>query len=475
MNRIACWTAFFSTLVLSVSSLPAQQAENRFAASDYRETVDRIIAAAREENDAWLKLQELCDDIGHRLSGSPQLEQAVEWARQSLVDDGHENVRVEEVMVPKWVRGEESLTMIQPRELEIEMLGLGGSVGTPPAGITADVVVVANKEELDGLPDEAIRDRIVVFNFAMPRYSETEGAGYGKAVVYRVNGASWAAERGARAALVRSVTAYSLNSPHTGGMSYRGGPDVPEIPAAAISVEGATLMARLQARGITPRVTLKMEAANQGEAKSGNVLGELVGRERPGEIVVIGGHLDSWDVGTGAHDDGTGCVAAMEALNVLRKLGLRPRRTIRVVLWTNEENGVAGARSYAARHEDEPHVAGIESDSGAFSPEGLSVEMKDKRQEEVAAEQLQEILSLLRPINANRTMVGFSGVDVGPLQELGAACMGLQVDGRLYFNTHHTAADTVDKVDPDQLTDCVITMAAAAWVIAEMPERLGHQ
>jgi carboxypeptidase Q len=242
---------------------------------------------------------------------------------------------------------------------------------------------------------------------------------------------------------------------------------------AAVSVEAATLMARFQARGITPRVTLKMQASDKGQVTSANVLGELVGREKPEEIVVIGGHIDSWDVGAGAQDDGAGCVAAMEALNILRRLNLQPRRTIRVVLWTNEENGAAGAMSYFAKHQDEVHVAGIESDSGGFTPQGLSIEMKDPQQQEIAAEQLAVILGLLKSINATRTGIGHSGVDVGPLRELGAACMGLTVDGRLYFNTHHTAADTVDKVDPQQLTDCAITLAVSAWVLADMPGRLG--
>ena len=442
--------------------------------ADYQKTADRIIAAGREQNDSFLKLQELCDDIGNRLSGSPQLDQAIEWAQMSMKRDGQENVRAEHVTIRKWVRGNESVEMISPRPLSIAMLGLGGSIGTPADGITADIVVVSNKDELDALPDSAIKGKIVVFNAAMPAYSEITGSGYGAVVQYRSKGAQWAAERGGVAALVRSVTAYSLNSPHTGAMGYGGGPDIPEIPAAAISVEGATLFARLQARGITPRVTLKMEASDQGEALSANVLGEIVGRELPDEIVVIGGHIDSWDVGTGAQDDGAGCVAAMEALNILRILDLRPRRTIRVVLWTNEENGTAGAMNYFNRHQDEVHVAAIESDSGGFSPQGLSLEMSDGQKQDTASTQLTAILSLLKPINATRVEIGHSGVDVRPLMDIGTACMGLTVDGRLYFNTHHTDADTVDKVDPAQLTDCAITLAVAAWAIAELPGKIGH-
>ena len=191
--------------------------------------------------------------------------------------------------------------------------------------------------------------------------------------------------------------------------------------------------------------------------------------------MLIGGHIDSWDVGQGAQDDGAGCVAAMEALDVIRKLGLKPKRTIRVVLWTNEENGLAGARSYLARHQDEDHVAGIESDSGGFKPQGLSIDMQDEEKEEAALQQLTSILKLLEPIGATRVDRSYSGADVGQLKRLGTACMGLQVDGRLYFNTHHTWADTVDKVNPKELTDCVITLAVAAYVIADLPNRLGEE
>ncbi len=441
----------------------------------YQPAVDKIIAAAREENDAYLKLQELCDDIGNRLSGSESLERAIEWAVQSLKADGHENVRSEKVMVRKWVRGDESCEMISPRPCKINMLGLGGSVATPKDGITAEVIVVKDKDELDALPDEQIKGKIVVFDVPMPPYSEQDGSGYGKVVQYRGNGAKWASERGAVAALVRSVTAYSLDSPHTGAMRYSGGPEIKKIPTAAITVEGASLLHRLQNRGKTPVIKLYMEAEDQGEVPSANVLAEIVGREKPEEIVVIGGHIDSWDVGQGAQDDGCGCVVAMEALNIIRKLGLQPKRTIRVVLWTNEENGIAGARSYAVRHQDEVHIAGIESDSGGFKPQGLSIDLQDDDKEQLAAAQLTEILTLLAPVGATRVTTGFSGVDVGQLKPTGTACMGLSVDGRLYFNTHHSWADTVDKVNPKELTECAITVAASAFVLADMSGKLGEE
>ncbi len=471
------WTIVVCHLVLLPQVSSAQNNNSKRQSKiyeQYKEVADKIIAAGRKKNDAYLKLQELCDDIGCRLSGSKELEQAIQWAQKSLKADGQENVRADKVMVPKWTRGKEYCEMTAPRKLKIDMLGLGGSIATPSEGIEAEVIVVSSKKELDALPDEKIKGKIVVFNVAMPPYSKTRGSGYGQVVRYRSNGAIWAAERGAVAVLVRSVTAYSLNSPHTGAMRLYPA-DSKKIPAAAITVEGATLLHRLQKRGKTPKVKLYMEAKMHAEkAPSHNVLAEIVGSEKPEEIVVIGGHIDSWDVGTGAHDDGTGCVAAMEALNILRKLKLRPRRTIRVVLWTNEENGIAGARNYLERHQNETHVAGIESDSGGFAPTGLSIEMKDEKKQTIAAEQLADLVKLLKNINVNQIRTGFSGVDVGQLKAIGTACIGLQVDGRRYFNTHHTWADTVDKVDEKELGDCAITFAVAAYVLADMPGRLGE-
>lgn len=465
----ACLLLFVSNL-----TLPTLVSSQSVDWQQYQKQADQIIESVRTKNDSYLKLQELCDDIGHRLSGSESLDKAIQWAVDTLKSDGHQNVLKERVNVRKWVRGKEFVTMKSPRELDLPMLGLGGSVGTGPAGIEAEVIVVDNKEELDDLADEAIQGKIVVFNFPMPAYSASEGSGYGTAVRYRGSGAMWAAERGGVAALVRSVTAYSLQSPHTGAMGkYSGAPDVKKVPAAAISVESAMMLKRLQVRGIVPQVKLYMEAKDHGEVPSANVVAEIVGSDKPDEIVVIGGHIDSWDVGQGAQDDGCGCIVAMEALSVIRKLGLKPKRTIRVVLFTNEENGLAGATSYEARHHDEVHVAAIESDSGGFKPEGISVDMEDDQQEQRAVVQLGKVLALLGKVGSTRATTGFSGADVNPLKPSGTACMGLRVDGRLYFNTHHTAADTVDKVDAKELSECVATVAVAAFVIADLPGRIG--
>ena len=475
MKLLSLLSVVALTFVASPICLAQEVAEKSATSvqNDYQAIASKIIESARKDNDSYLKLQELCDDIGHRLSGSESLDKAIEWAQASMIADGQENVRAETVTVRKWHRGNESCELIEPRPMKIDMLGLGWSVATPAEGITAEVIVVNDKAELDSLDDDQVKGKIVVFNNAMADYSDTTGAGYGAAVQYRSNGASWAAERGGVAALVRSVTAYSLVSPHTGAMRYDA--EIEKVPAAAISVETAMMLRRLQKRGKKCVVKLKMEAEDQGEVPSANVIAEIVGSEKPEEIVLMGGHIDSWDVGQGAQDDGAGCVAAMEALNIIRKLGLKPKRTIRVVLWTNEENGLAGARSYAARHAKDDHVAGIESDSGGFKPQGLSIDLEDEDKEQVALQQLTDVLQLLKPLGATRAVIGGSGADVGQLKPLGTACMGLNVDGRLYFNTHHTWADTVDKVNPKELTDCAITLAVAAFVFADMPQRLGEE
>jgi carboxypeptidase Q len=362
--------------------------------------------------------------------------------------------------------------MIEPRRLPIAMLGLGGSVGTPPKGITAPVVVVRDEEELDAL-GAAAEGKIVLFNNPMPPYDPEKGAGYGRTVRFRGKGPRLAAQKGAVACLVRSVTAHSLRSPHTGATNYRDA--TVKIPAAAISTEDAEMFSRLTARGKRVVVTLQMEARTEGKVPSANVIAELRGSTMPDEIVVVGGHFDSWDVGQGAHDDGGGCVAAMEAINVLRRLGMIPRRTIRVVLFTNEENGLAGGRRYAADHADElaNHVAAIESDSGVFRPLGFGVGHADKDKQAVAVRQLEDILSLLEPVGATQARSGGGGADISPMGPAGVPLLGLRVVGSKYFDYHHTHADTLDKVDPVEFSQCVASLAVVSYVLADMPGRLG--
>ena len=463
----------FACLFALLASIGAAPARAGDIAKQYQATADRIAEAALKNNDAYNKLEELCVGIGHRLSGSANLEKAIRWAIDTLKKDGQENVRGEKVMVPHWVRGKESATMVEPRVEPLSMLGLGGSVGTPPEGITAPVVVVADEDELKALGDK-VAGKIVLFNKAMPPYDPEHGSGYGTTVKYRTHGARLASMQGAVAALVRSVTAKSLRTPHTGAMRY--GDAERKIPTAAISVEDAETLARMQKRGIAAKVTLKMEAKTLPDAESANVIAELRGRDKPEEVVVISGHFDSWDLGHGAHDDGGGCIIAMEAINVLRKLNLIPRRTIRVVLWTNEENGLRGGRAYAKAHADEldRHVAAIESDSGVFAPRGYSLDCEDEDREAIAAEQMQEILSLLSPsLGELKATVGGSGADVSPMKPSGVLLMGHHVEGATYFDYHHTHADTIDKVDPQELSQNVAMLTTVAYILADMPERIG--
>jgi carboxypeptidase Q len=305
----------------------------------YRDVAARIIKEATADASAWRRLAELTDTFGHRLSGSPQLELAIAWAAAQMKKDGLENVRTEPVMVPHWVRGQESLELVEPSRQPLVMLGLGGSVGTPPEGIEAPAVVVRSFADADA-KGEWLRGKIVVYNAPFTNYGET--------VQYRSNGASHAARYGAAAVLVRAVGPPGLRTAHTGGMRYA--PNAPQIPAASISVEDAERLQRLQDREVPIVLRLRMGARTLPDAESANVIAELRGHERPDEIVVVGGHIDSWDVGTGAMDDGGGCIVTWEAVRLLKRLNLRPRRTIRVVLWTNEENGLRGAVAYRDRH-----------------------------------------------------------------------------------------------------------------------------
>jgi hypothetical protein len=361
------------------------------------------------------------------------------------------------------VRGAESASILAPVEHELHILGLGGTVGTGRRGVTGEIAIVDDLEELATVGN-ALAGKIVLFNKPM------RGSGYDDVSEYRVAGPSIAAKLGAKAALVRSLTARSLRSPHTGTLHYD--PPGARIPAAAITTEDAELIARLAAAGETVKVRLTLDARTLPDKESANVIAELRGRERPDEIVLIGAHLDSWDVGQGAHDDGAGCVIVMQALTMLRQLGLRPRRTIRVVLFTNEENGLRGAREYLAAHagEVDKHVMALEADTGGFAPQGFEYEGND-----AAFEQMKDIASLLEPIKATRVIKGFAGADIMGLARAGVPSLGLDMDRSTYFDYHHSHADTLDKVVPEHLAQDVAAVAVVAYVIADMPARLGGE
>jgi len=424
----------------------------------YRADADRIIDAALKDSTAWNRLAEMTERFGNRLSGTAALEQTIDWVIARMKEDGLQNVRGEPAMVPVWVRGEESAQMVRPRVQNLPMLGLGGSIATPPGGITADVLVVGSFSDLTAKAAQA-SGKIVLYDVPFTNYGET--------VQYRARGAVAAAKVGAVGALVRSVTPYSQRTPHTGGMSYDS--TVRRIPAAAITVEDAEMIHRLVDRGERVRVTIEMSAKTLPDAPSRNVMGELVGSEKPDEIVVFGGHIDSWDVGRGAMDDGGGVVVAWEAVRLLKRLGLKPKRTIRVVGWTNEENGGRGGQAYrdAHRAEVDKHVLAIESDGGVFKPQGFSFTGSD-----AAVDMLKQIALLLDRIDAGAMVKGGGGADIGPIMALGVPGLGLNVDGTKYFWYHHTDADTIDKLDPNDMARCVAAMAVMAYVAADMPETL---
>jgi carboxypeptidase Q len=449
-------TALVVLLLARTTMAKAQVAAD--PAQTYRAAANRLIEAALADSAAYERLAELTDRFGHRFSGSESLERAIDWILEEMRGDGLANVRGEPVTVPRWVRGQESATLIEPRQLAMPMLGLGGSIGTPPEGITAEVLVVSSYVELEQRAAEA-RGRIVLFDVPFTNYGET--------VQYRSGGAIAAARAGAVASLIRSVASYSMRTPHTGNMRYEDG--VPRIPHAALSVEDAAMLHRMQDRGERVVIRLQMNAQTMPPAQSRNVVAEIIGSEFPDEVIVMGGHIDSWDVGTGAMDDAGGCVAAWEALRLIHTLGLRPKRTIRVVMWTNEENGLGGGNAYrdAHRNELDKHVLAIESDNGVFRPTGFSFTGSDP-----AHAILERVAQLLEPIGAASMTRGGGGADIGPIMALGVPGMSPVVDGTRYFWYHHSEADTVDKLDPREVAQVVAGLAVIAYVVADLPQPL---
>ncbi len=373
--------------------------------------------------------------------------------------DGLENVHTERVMIPKWVRGSESLEITNPPHHVVPMLGLGGSVATPPAGIEADVIVVSSGDELAKRAAQA-KGKIVLFNVPYTNYGET--------VAYRSGGASMAARHGAVGMLVRAVGPIGLRTPHTGGMTYAA--DVTKIPAAAIPVEDACAFSASSIAASRVRVRLKMEAQFDPDVESFNVVGEIRGSEKPDEIVLVGGHFDSWDPGTGASDDAVGCIVTWEAARLMKKLNIRPKRTVRVVLFTNEENGLRGGNGYRDAHANEAanHVFALESDSGVFAPARLGFTGSDAARKIVT-----EIATLLSPLGMQDIVPGGGGADIGPIATLGKVpMMAYSGDPTKYFTIHHTPADTVDRIEPQEVSKAAASIAAMVYVIADMPQSL---
>jgi len=452
-------------LCLAVLAGPAvgpAQAQQADIAATYRAAADSLIRGATADSAAYRRLGRLVDTFGHRLSGSASLEAAIDWILDLMKADGLQNVRGEPVMVPHWVRGEESAELVKPRRARLAMLGLGMSVGTPKAGITAPVLVVSSLDELQQRAADA-KGKIVLLDVPFTDYVATRKV--------RTDGPSAAARVGAVACLIRSVASSSIRSPHTGQTRYDS--TGARIPAAALSVEDAAMLHRFQDRGEPMVLTLRMGARMLPDAPSRNVVAEIVGREKPDEVVVVGGHIDSWDVGQGAMDDAGGSVAAWEAVRLMQRLNLRPRRTVRVVLWTNEENGGAGSKAYATSQGAQiaKHVLAIESDNGVFNPKGYILAGSDS-----SAAVVQQVAGLMQPINATgvQRVSESPAADITPLAEQGVPAMELDVDGGRYFWYHHSEGDMLDKLDPAEMARCVAAMAVMAYVVADLPDPLPH-
>src|SRR4051812_18789579 len=431
----------------------------------------RIRDAALTSDYAYRQVAHLSNNIGPRLTGSAQAAKAVEYVSSELKKLGCE-VALEKVTVPHWVRGEETAALVEfPEQAtnktqKIILCALGGSVATPASGLTTEVIAVNTFEELEALPSDKTQGKIILFNYPFDKQMAAEGHGsdaYGEAVAYRSEGPTAAARHGAVACLIRSVGGTDYRLPHTGQTKYSDG--VTKIPAAAVTAEDADLIAALVKQGPV-RMKLALTPQTLPDAESNNVIADVKGSEHPEQVIIVSGHLDSWDLGTGAIDDAAGVAVSMEVANLITKLHLRPKRTIRVVAWMNEENGLAGGKQYAAAHKAEManHFAAIETDNGAGHPVGLYMR--------VAADTkplLAPISTVLQSSGAGiMTLAEHSGADIGPLEEVGIPTFAPMQDSRFYFNYHHTAADTLDKIVPKELAENAAVVAVSAYGLGNL-------
>jgi hypothetical protein len=435
----------------------------------------RLQQAALTSDYAYRQVAHLSNNIGPRLTGSAQAAKAVEFVASELKAIGCE-VQLEKMMVSHWVRGEETAALVQfsgqaaNTTQKIVLCALGPSVATPPNGIEAEVIAVRNFDELKSLSHEKVAGKIVLFNYPFDKQMAAEGRGgeaYGEAVVYRADGPSAAARQGAVACLIRSVGGADYRLPHTGQTDYES--DAPKIPAGAVTAEDADLIADLVRQGPV-RMKLVLTPQTLPNIESANVIADIKGSEHPEQVIVVSGHLDSWDLGTGAIDDGAGVAVSMETANLVQKLHLKPKRTIRVIAWMNEENGLAGSKQYAKDHEKEwmNHFAAMETDGGADHPLGINIKAKPEVKKMFAP-----IAAILQGSGAGMlNLVEHCGADIGPLEKAGVPAFSPIQDSRFYFNYHHTAADTLDKIVPKQLAENAAVVAVLAYALANMEQPL---
>ena len=428
---------------------------------DYQETADAIIKYLLHgpgQNQSYNRLATFVDKYGARISGSENLEDAIDYMLNALMEDGLDNVHGEEVNVTHWVRGNEWAKLLLPREYTMSIIGLGHSVGTPNnKSLIADAVVIRSFDELDKRKDE-IPDRIVIFN---PTYK-----GYGDTAIYRVLGASKAAGYGAVATLIRTIAPFSIYSPHTGVQEYT---TDRKIPTACITIEDANMFDRLELRGERLRIELYMEARELSPALSRNTVAEIRGSSLPEQVVIVSGHLDSWDVGQGAMDDGGGAFVSWQALTTIRQLGLTPKRTVRLIMWSDEEDGGVGSDQYYEKHKNESSniTIALESDEGVFTPYGLQFTGSSQ-----AKAMVQEIGKLLTSINASDVYDNGGGTDVDFWRKQKVPTGSIANHNEKYFWFHHSNGDTMDVMDPLAMDLCSALWTVYAYVLADMDEIL---
>ncbi|MDF4202371.1 M20/M25/M40 family metallo-hydrolase [Maribacter sp. SA7] len=429
------------------------------------EQIKKLYDTALTEGDGYDWLNYLSNQIGGRLSGSIQAQQAVDYTKAQLDSLGVDKVWLQPVMVPKWVRGTPEFAYFETlpgTTTNVPICAIGGSVATSPNGVKANIIEVQGIEQLAALGREKIQGKIVFFNKPMDATQINTFTAYSNCVNQRYAGALEASEFGAVGVIVRSMNLRLDDYPHTGSMNYGEQPVSERIPAAAISTNAAELLSTSLKLNPAIKFYFKQNCKQFNDVESYNVIGEIRGTTKPEEVIVVGGHLDSWDLGDGSHDDGAGCVQSMEVLNLFKKTGYKPKRTVRVVLFMNEENGLRGGKKYAeiASTKNEKHIFALESDSGGFSPRGFTFESSDKDFDKVL-----EWKSLFKPYLVHYFEKGFSGADIGPLKNEGLVLAGLRPDSQRYFDHHHAENDTFEHVNKRELQLGAASMASLIYLV----------
>ena len=435
------------------------------AQDSIEKTIKEVYQTSLLDGKSYAWLEHLSNQIGGRLSGSLNAERAVQWGKEELDQLGLDKVWLQPVMVPKWIRGTFEYANIETspgNTINVPVCALGGSIATPVSGIRAEVVEVKDFEELNALGKEKVQGKIVFFNRPMQADLINTFSAYSSCVDQRYSGAEQAAKLGAVAVIVRSMNLRLDDYPHTGSMSYGDLSLKKRIPAAAISTNGAELLSSMLSLNKKLKFYLKQNCRNLPDVLSYNVIGEIKGSQYPNEIMLVGGHLDSWDLGDGSHDDGAGVVQSMEVLRILKKINYRPKRTLRVVLFMNEENGQRGAAKYAeeASTRKENHVFALESDAGGFTPRGFSIDSSKEK-----LETIQGWEKYFEPYLIHMFVKGGSGADVAPLKNNTNVLVGLRPDSQRYFDFHHAANDTFDAINKRELELGAATMASLVFLV----------